>query len=361
MKRLLTIIATACVLLPALALAQPKTADEWYKEGENQYNLGQFDAAVTAFKKGFELEPSDSKKAAYLYNIAQAYRELQNCKEAQFFYKRYLAFKDGDTKKPLDPQKRKEIEERIKDLDDCVKKQEEIRKKPPDATERPDGITGNPPNPGNNPDPKKPDDKKVGDVTPGGDGEEEDPGVTKSTTTQPKLISLRATGGGAKLTAGNVEIPVQATGALIGGYPLALNEKLTLDIGAAFTFTPVPFDTMTDESKSSQLIGLLANVGVTYEVIPKVGLRGDLGVGVLIFSGVNESPFTDFAETTGALTMLHLRLGVSADYAITPNVIATLTPIAFSLSPAAKGMAFMGEEISTVTAIDFMIGIGYRM
>jgi hypothetical protein len=358
MKRLQRIIATVCVLAPALAVAQPKTADEWYKEGENQYNLGQFDPAITAFKKGFELEPSDTKKAAYLFNIAQAYRQLDNCKDAQFFYKRYISFKQADTVKPLQPDKQKEIEDIIKSLDECAKQQEAIRKKPPDVNERPEGITTPPPDGGTKPE------VKVGDTTPpggDGDGDDDDTGVSTKVTTQPKLLSIRASGGGAKLTAGDLPIPVQATVAVLGGYPLALSDKLTLDLGAGFTFTPVPFDTMTNQSKSAQLIAIMANVGATFEVAPKIGVRGDLGVGALVFSGASESPFTDFAPTTGALSMLHVRVGISGDYAITPNVIATLTPIAFSFSPAAAGLKNMGQDISTITAIDFMIGIGYRM
>src|SRR5512144_2692319 len=121
-----TILLCAAVLFPALALAQPKTPDDWYKEGETKYNLGDFPGAVEAFKKGFELEPNESKKAAYLFNVAQAYRMEKDCSNAQFFYKRYLALKENDTKKPLKEEKRKEIEDRIKELDDCAKQQEAI-------------------------------------------------------------------------------------------------------------------------------------------------------------------------------------------------------------------------------------------
>ena len=79
----LTMKSLVCALLlaPALALAQPKSADDWYKEGETQYNLGNFDKAVEAFKQGFALETVDCKKPAYLYNVAQAYRQVKNCKE----------------------------------------------------------------------------------------------------------------------------------------------------------------------------------------------------------------------------------------------------------------------------------------
>ena len=55
-------LVCALLLAPTLALAQPKSADDWYKEGETQYNLGNFDKAAEAFKQGFSLETIDSKK-----------------------------------------------------------------------------------------------------------------------------------------------------------------------------------------------------------------------------------------------------------------------------------------------------------
>lgn len=359
----LTILVSTLVLVPTLAMAQPsKTPDEWYKEGETQYNLGNFQGAVDAFKKGFELEPNESKKAAYLYNVAQAYRQAKDCSNAQFFYKRYLALKDADAKKPLKPEKRKEIEDRIAELDECAKQQEVIRSKPPDTNIRPDAEDPKPdPVKDPKPDPGK---KVVGDAGKGegdgeGDGEGEGEGdVHKSTeTTQPKLLSVRAFGGGAKISTGKLDVPVQATFGLIAGYPIAVNDQLIIDAGAGFTFTPVPYDVM-GTSKSAKMIGLVVDAGITYAVAPKIGIRGDVGAGILAFGGVSESPFTDGQPTTGALTMFHLRVGLSADYAVTPNFLVTLAPIAFSYSPAHKGLR---EDIKSITALDFMVGVGYRM
>jgi hypothetical protein len=50
------------------------------------------------------------------------------------------------------------------------------------------------------------------------------------------LVSVRLVGGGAKISAGDLDVPVQATGALIGGYPIAI-DKLLVEVGAGFTFT----------------------------------------------------------------------------------------------------------------------------
>lgn len=334
----------ALMLVPLLATAQPRTPEDFYKEGETQYNLGEFQKAIEAFKKGFELETSDSKKSAYLYNIAQSYRQAKDCSNAQFFYKRYLALKENDTAKPLKPEKRTEIEERIKELEECARQQEAIRQKPPDQ------------NPEDDPS-KKPPEPEVAVKPP---PEEEEPAIVETSDGTPRVISIRALGGGAKLTTGDLDVPIQATLALIGGYPLKLQDKLTLELGAGFTFTPVPYENAeTMESKSANLIAVVANVGATYHVAPKFGLRGDVGLGVLLFTGVSESPFTANAPVEGgALSMLHVRVGISADYAITPNVIATVAPIAFSYSPPKEGL---DEDITAITALDFMVGLGYRM
>jgi tetratricopeptide (TPR) repeat protein len=361
-----------------LAMADPKSADDWYKEGETQYNLGDFEKAASAFKQGYTLESVDSKKPAYLYNVAQAYRQGKKCKDAAFFYKRYLSLKEQDAVKPLKPEKKTEIEGWIAELEECEKTQTSIAAKPPDTTMHPDGGSATRVGMGSA--------KGSGSATAtgsgsatgsgkqvalgsdeGSDGSDEgsdtDGGVHATTTTAPKLLSARFTGGAAKISAGDLTVPVQATFSLFAGYPLMLDDKLEIDVGVAATFTPIPFTNIMDPAKkgTAQFITALADVGATYTVAPKIGVRVDAGIGALIFSGMGEAgnPFTTGgASTTGALTMLAVRAGVSADYAITPNVIATIAPIAFTYSPPKAGLR---EEIKSITRIDFMLGIGYRM
>jgi len=353
MRQRITFVCAA-LLAPALAFAQPKTADDYYKDGETQYNLGNFPGAVEAFKKGFELEPVESKKAAYLYNVAQAYRQNKDCGNAQFFYKRYLALKENDTKKPLKPEKRQEIEDRIKELDECAKQQEAIRNKPPDQNLTP----GEDPPDG---DPKPPGDKVVGVITPPGGDEDEEDGVTKSAANDnPRVITLRLTGGAGRLTAGDLPIPTLATGALFAAYPITVADKLVVEVGAAFTYTRVPFEMAgaPGTNKNASLVAVMANVGAVYQVIPKLHARLELGVGGLFFLGASESPFTDNQETTGALGMAHVRVGISADYAVTPNFVITAAPFAFSYSPPKEGLR---KDIESLNEIDFMVGLGYRM
>ena len=335
-------LAWALLLAPALALAEPKTPDDWYKEGETQYNIGNFDGAVDAFKKGFELETNETKRPAYLFNVAQAYRQAKNCKDAVFFYRRYLALKDNDKVKPLSEKKRQEVDKIIEELDDCVKQQQVPVTRPPEKA--PDPVPVKPVVVATVPPPEPHDD--------GGD-------VTKTAPVgQPKVISVRALAGGAKIGTGDLEVPIQASLGVIGGYPLAIDDKLTLELGAAFLFSPVPYSNSPGMSGSAQLISALANVGASYAVAEKISVRGDLGLGALVFSGVSESPFTGGKPTTGALTMFEVRIGASADYAITRNLIATVAPIAFSWSPAKAGLR---ADITSITRLELMLGLGYRM
>jgi hypothetical protein len=351
------------LLVPALAWAQPRTADEWYKEGENQYLLGNFEKAIEAFKQGFTLETNESKRAVYLYNVAQAYRQENDCKNALFFYKRFLALKNNDTVKPLPAKTRKEVEDRIADLETCVQQATTIGKKPPTISVPPDGDAGDktPPPVGDTGHKDSP--KDVATAPTHGPGEAGDNDVPEPRPVKrgPHVISARLIGGGTKVTAGDNNVPVQATFALLAGYPIAINKKLTLEAGAAFTFTPVPYTVNTggsDMSRTAQLLGLVGNAGVTYEVAPKIGVRGDLGLGALFFDSVSESVFTAGAPTSGALTMFHLRAGISGEYAVTPNLMVTAPAIAFSYSPPKDGLA---PDIKSITSFDFMVGIGYRM
>jgi hypothetical protein len=380
------------VLFPAvLAVAQPKSADDWYTEGENQYNLGNFDAAAEAFKQGFAMESNEAKKPAYLFNVAQAYRQGNKCKEAAFFYKRYLSMKEQDTVKPLAPAKKAEIEQHVTELEACAKTQEDIAKKPPNDILHPDGRgpgtgtpTGKPTGTPTGTPTGKPTGtptgtqtvtatgsgsgsatgKQVADIgiTGGTGGSNEEDHEVREPGAPPSLLAARFTGGASKISAGSLSVPVQATFSLFGGYPLMLMPELELDVGGQLTFTPVPWtNSFTGAKKTGSFTSVMADAGATYTVAPKIGVRGDLGLGALVFGGISEAgnPFTmNGASTTGALTTFAVRAAVSADYAITDNIMATVTPFAFTYSPAKTGLR---DDIKSLTRIDFMLGVGYRM
>jgi hypothetical protein len=361
------------LLIPALAWGQkaadPNTADQWYKEGENQYLLGNFDKAVEAFKQGFSLENDEGKRAVYLYNIAQSYRLGHDCERALFFYRRFIALKDNNVGKALPSKTRKEIMDWIAELENCVAKASAVSTRPPTTSVSPDGDKNER---ASTEEPEKeatPPSKEVAsrDGGPGSDeddrGEPEEP--LPGVGGPPRMISARFNAGATKVRVGpQIPVPVQATFALIAGYPIPVNNRLTIEAGVAGTLTPVPFDRpmmqgMPAQSRTALLTSVMANAGVSYEVAPKFGLRGDVGIGGMFFSGLSESRFTNGAPTSGALTMFHVRLAASADYAFTRNIVGTVTPIAFTMSPPKEGL---DDSIKRITSIDFlMLGIGYRM
>lgn len=362
----LVLVLAAAVVAPRLAFADPQTPEEWYREGENQYNLQNFDKAIDAFKKGYELEPSESKKAAYLFNIAQTYKQRNNgtgdCGKAQFYFKRYLDVKDHDTAKPLKPEQRKSTEDTIAALDECSQREAAAAKAAAAAAANANKPvdTKDPKDNGNTTGAKP---KHVGTGGAGGEGGEGDDGGDDGSVhkhlreDQPKLVSVRALGGAAKLKTGQITVPVQPTFGILGGYPLPLNDKLTIEVGAGFSATPVPYDKAGTKT-TGMLTTAIVNASAVYAVAPKITARVDLGAGGLFFGNVSESSFTMGLPTTGALGMFNVRAGLSADYAVTNNIIVTVAPIAFGYSPAKSGLR---SDIKNITTLDFMIGVGYQM
>ncbi|HEY4239038.1 MAG TPA: hypothetical protein VGM88_04450 [Kofleriaceae bacterium] len=339
------------LLVAGIALADPpKSADDWYKEGETQYNLGDFQKAVDAFKQGFSVETVDSKKPAYIYNIAQSYRLAKDCSNSQFFYKRYLSLKDADTAKPLSQKKRDEVDNWIKEAQECMDKQTALQSKQPSQTMNPSDAT--------KPEPVEP--KKVAtNGTDAATGDDEPTTIEKHADNgQPHVLAVRLVGGGSKVSfGGGVSSKFGGTGGLIIGYPIAVSDQFVIEIGGALTVTPASFSGDTGGSSSVQLYGAMLNGGFEYWAAPKVGIRADVGVGALLLNGAGDTALTMGANTTGgALAMLHVRGGLSADYAVTPNLVITVAPIAFGYSPAKSGLVG-----STITELDFMVGVGYRM
>jgi tetratricopeptide (TPR) repeat protein len=82
-----------------------------YTEGRKAFDLGEFEKAVVAYKAAYKAKPD----AAFLFNIAQAYRLANDPTQAAFFYKSFLRNRP-------DAPNRAEIEERIKQMDEATRK-----------------------------------------------------------------------------------------------------------------------------------------------------------------------------------------------------------------------------------------------
>jgi tetratricopeptide (TPR) repeat protein len=94
--------ATLLALLQLTVLSGAARADDQtaarqaYVEGRRQYNLGQYQAALEAFKQAYLKYESP----AFLYNIAQCHKGLGQRREAIDFYQRYLRLSENPPDRP---------------------------------------------------------------------------------------------------------------------------------------------------------------------------------------------------------------------------------------------------------------------
>ena len=331
-------VLCAALWMPAGADAQPrgdkKKAEQLYIQGDKQYNLGRYKEAIDLFTQAYEAYDDPQ----LLFNIGQAYRLDNNCSRAVFFYKRYLALKPKAVN-------RSEVEGFIAKLEPgCVEQPEpkpEVKSEPPPET--------------------KPE-TKVAEVKdpPDDDTEIEDDVEDETEVVHPRVVSVRAAVGPSYLSAGD-DLSKLLFGVSAGvAYPLHV-DKVGIEPGVLVSYTPVSWDNeTTGASGTIGLVGLLANAGATYPLGSGFGLRGDLGVGVLVLTGVGKSgnPFLEMGDTAdGALSRAHLRLAAGLEYMVAPGFVLSAQPV-ISYSP--KG-SDLNSEISSITRFEVLVGAGYRM
>src|SRR5258706_9567428 len=92
-------IAVALAFTSGAAQADPvvRGAEKLLKQGQDQYTLGDFEGAAKSFLSAYQIEPDP----AFLFNIAQAYRQAKACAKAASYYRQFMAA----FKKPPNPEK----------------------------------------------------------------------------------------------------------------------------------------------------------------------------------------------------------------------------------------------------------------
>src|SRR5687768_1246993 len=109
----------ALAVLPSAAEAGRERALELYEEGTISYKARRFDDAIQKYRAAYQEYPAPE----FLFNIAQAYRQLDDCPRALHYYRRYLSLRPGAKEK-------REIEARIRDL---ARRCSEHRERPPES------------------------------------------------------------------------------------------------------------------------------------------------------------------------------------------------------------------------------------
>ena len=364
----LFVIAALCLAAPAaLAGGQPdpavlKQAQDFYNKGDTAYNLGRFDEAVTWFTKAYETWNAPE----FLYNIAQAHRQAGHCKEALYFYQRYRSLKDA-SKAPLTKSEREEVGRFIDQLQPCAQQAASTAQVKPDTLNQPAGappqaqtptptapapITTPPPAPAPKTTPK------VADAAPSApetSASETDDSVTATTTTTapPHTFAAYAAAGISKIGVGNLGIPVEPSLVAGAAYPIALG-PIVLDVGAGVSYAPLPYDVM-GVKKQGTLLGARLALGATYPLGDRLALRGELAAGLADMSGLADGNPLTTDRKAGSFAMPSARVGVAAEYAFTRNLLATVSP-SFTYIVGDKAL-----YSSSITEIDVVVGLGYRL
>ena len=183
------------------------------------------------------------------------------------------------------------------------------------------------------------------------------------TVAQPKLISLRFTGGVAKISAGDLDgadpADVQPVRRLSDRGQRASS---SVDVGVDLTFTPVPYDDAMSVKKTGaadrrarrrrrDLRGRAEARPARRPRRRRARVRRHQRGGQPVHRRTaRRRPARSACSRCASAS--------SADYAFTPNVFVTVTPVAFTYSPAKDGLR---DDIKSITRLDFMLGVGYRM
>jgi hypothetical protein len=338
------------------AAQQVAAAQDLFARATTAYNLGRFDEAVTLFSKAYEAWPQPE----FLYNIAQSHRLARNCKQALHFYKRFRSLKEQDTAAPLSQKKRDEIEKFIAELTECVANTERSAGTQPDTIVKPQlpapaaaaaasgaapaEVAGSPAGTGAR-------GATAGAVHRAGGDEVTRTGPGPDDATGPVVV--RFTGGIAVLSAADLGIPVQPVLRLTGGYPLHAGPA-TIELGAALSYSPLPYQVM-DEQKLGAMFGARLAAVASYPVAPKLAVRGELGLGIVSLSGLVAGNPLSADRTAKSFTLPSLAVAVALDYAIARGFTATLSPLGLALSRGADGM-----YASSLRELDVVVGIGFR-
>jgi len=352
---LATAVSTVVVTTGTAHADDDQQARELFTQGNTFFDLGQFDRAIDAWQKGYQLK----NDAGFLYNIAQAYRVMENADKAIFFYKRYLA------NYPAKAHNRAEVEQKIEALQKQLQQQDQAKQIPPPGPFGP----GNP-LPGTNPPPADTTPPpSSSSTTPGRAGPEPLPGASTGTSgdvaaptgmppidtdAPPRRIDLGAAIGFDSWASG-VQGSADPSFALTvaGGYTFgAPTSTVRFRLGVLFGYT-----FLQETSSKDSFTSLLIDPTVELRVTQRLRLDVDLGLGALWISGLNSSSAlldnSMVGTVNGTQTLSEVRIGAGAQYQLMPALSVFVWP-AIANSPKKE---FFHAAISRV---ELLAGLIFR-
>ena len=126
---------------------------------------------------------------------------------------------------------------------------------------------------------------------------------------------------------------------------------------------PVPFtNLMTSAKQTASLISALADAGATYTVAPNIGVRGDLGVGALVFSGIGDRGQSVHEQRRiDDRRARHVRGARGGVGRLRDHAEPARHGRRRSRSSTARAKSGLRDDIKSILSLDFMLGLGYRM
>jgi hypothetical protein len=318
---------------PTRVHADKEASAVHYKEAKKKYNLGDFDEAIVLFKKAYD----EHEAPAYLYNIAQAYRQIGNCKKALFFYERFLAEKPGSSQEDTIKGYVAALQEECPDDASDVGALNEIDDPVPKAvTPKPGATTV-----ASAPEPK----------------------TTRPTVSKPHtpsesrgpIVRLAADGGFAMVSMGDVTTPVTPELALAATYLHALGD-IELRAGARVTLATMAYEAMDGDS-TMLMTRYQATVGAGYPLGPKLRVGGDIALGLLGLSALDPgNPFIAGEAAADATSNFAFGVNAEVEYAL-----AETLGVSGGLSYGSSGVGDeFASDITSIGTLSLLGGARYR-
>lgn len=305
------------ICAPANAETDAQRAMRRFEQGTTAYNLGHFREAIEHFEAAYEAHDAP----AFIFNLAQAHRQLGQCERAGFFYRRFLEMQPEMTN-------REEVRGFIQDMDRCA-----AEARPP-----PVSIPAPPPLPP----PEPPPPPTVEIVV-----DRDDPFFSATVETGLALVSF-----GSLPTAKNFRIRAAASIPIRSG-------NFWFEPGVSFALSPQRYRA-NDRNQTVILSDMLVNVALGFVIIDRFRLRLEIGGGALLLSGLAQgNPFTENqAPTSGPISMFSFRVGLGADIALSEHFFVSISPLSFAISPPKDGLI---ADIGSIRTVAFLAGMTLRL
>ena len=247
-------LTVVCALALAAGRAEAQNADAEaearFKAGKQAYRLGDYDEAIAAWKEAYRLKDNP----AFLFNIAQAYREKGDLPKAVLFFENYL-------KESPNAANRADVEARVAELKKLIEDQKAAAQRPPNGPVDPIGTQ-----------PARPPEPVVDPVV--------EPTATRPTPLPEPAAPPPRTGAGrgmriAGIATAGTGLALTATGIVFGMKARTAQDDVETAVKSGAVWT----DELDDKDASGRRAATISNVTIG------VGAAAVSGGGVLYFLG----------------------------------------------------------------------------